>query len=867
MNKSLSKTAVVTLTLAAILATSAFMTLPTTNAESWTMTPYIYLTAIPNPVQVNQPAYVTGWLDLTPPYPLSWGGTPWQGITIEVREPDGATETLGPFTADTISGFWALYTPDQIGTYTFTAHFPGQTINVPDVGIAAGQWLNVVGDHYFEPSDSWEVELVVQSDPIPTWQDTPVPDSNTYWTRPISAVHRNWNTIAGNWLSNPTNAYAAYTRAPETAHINWAKPVSLGGLVGGAEYDSHAYHQGLAYEGRWLNPVVINGVLYYKEYGHGHSQYWTDIVAVDLRTGEELWRNNSTGRGDPVDVRLTGGGGQYGNWEGYPTLSFGQIYYYSSPNQHGAFGYLWATGGRGDTARWDMYDAFTGDWIMSLTGVPSGTRTFGPNGEILIYQIDTRNGWMALWNSSDAIPIGGPLGTDAWQYRLWPGATIDVSEPYMWEVTGAGGPEFLVDPYTWNVSIPTDLPGRIWAVLDDRIIGYNLGTTYYSYDPWTVWAISLKPGEEGQLMWRKDYHAPAGNITMQTGVVSAEDGVFVLREKETIRWVGYDLDTGEQIWGPTESQVAWDIFEPQSAVAYGNFYTVGYGGVIYCYDISNGNLKWTYEASDPTGEGLYGQNFPLKMGTIADGKVYVVTSEHSPIDPLPRGARLRCVDAYEGNEIWTIPHWSAVQHGTYVVIADGYLVDLDSYDMQLYAFGKGETETIVSASPKVVSYGRSVLIEGTVTDQSPGAKDLPAIADADMTEWMKYVYKQYPLSQDVNGVPVTLTAVSSNGDTVTIGTVTSDASGMFKAMWTPPDADCEYSIVAAFDGTKSYWPSCAETAVGVEAAQAGEVVPTPSVAPPPTTGNLPTETYIVIAAVAIIIVALAAVAMVLRRKK
>ncbi|MCW4005547.1 MAG: PQQ-like beta-propeller repeat protein [Candidatus Bathyarchaeota archaeon] len=845
-----------------LLTTSAFMAaIPTAEAEG-TMSTYTYLVAIPNPVQVNQPAYVTGWLDLVPPYAVSHGGDPWIGITIDVTKPDGSTETLGPFNSDPISGFWALYTPNQVGTYTFQAHFPGQTIDIPED--TPRRWLPP-DEYYFQPSDSNEVELTVQEEATPTWQDTPVPDTNTYWTRPINAVHRNWYAISGNWLSAPDNRYAAYTRGPESAHIIWTKPYGDGGLVGG-EYGSHSYHEGRAYENKFANSVVINGVLYYKEYGYGHSQYWTDIVAVDLQTGEEIWRNNSTGRGDPVSVVLSGGGANYGNWEGYPTLSFGQIYYYSSPNQHGAFAYLWATGGSGSTARWDMYDAFTGDWILSFTGVPSGTRTFGPNGEILIYQVNTANGWMALWNSSDAIPLAGPDGTDAWQYRLWPGTTLDVSKPYTWTIENAAGREtsWEVNPYTWNVSIPTDLSGSIWTVLDDRIIGSDLGQRYYSYDPWSLWAISLKPGEEGNLMWHKQYHAPEGNVTMERGTVSLEDGIFVLREKELNRWNGYSLETGEKVWGPTEPQITWDAIRSAAYIADSKLYTAGYGGVLYCYDVHDGTLLWKYEASDPTGEALYGANFPTEISFIADGKIYLQTGEHSPINPPHRGSRLRCISS-AGEELWTISMWTENP-----VISDGYIAALDDYDLLVYAYGKGETETTVLASPKVVGVGNGILIEGSVTDQSPGAKDTPAIADEYMTEWMEYLYKQFPIPGNAKGVQVTLTAIDPNGAPVTIGTTTCNMDGKYGFAWTP-DMEGKYEITATFEGSKSYWPSYSTTYLSVSSNAASPNIVSPSPSPdtavnPPTSAT-PTTTYIAIAAAVIIIIVAIAAVTIFRRKR
>ena len=46
------------------------------------------------------------------------------------------------------------------------------------------------------------------------------------------------------------------------------------------------------------------------------------------------------------------------------------------------------------------------------------------------------------------------------------------------------------------------------------------------------------------------------------------------------------------------------------------------------------------------------------------------------------------------------------------------------------------------------------MISGTVTDQSPGAKDTPAIADECMGEWMEYLYLQQEMSSNAIGVTV-----------------------------------------------------------------------------------------------------------------
>src|SRR3989337_4055466 len=129
----------------------------------------------------------------------------------------------------------------------------------------------------------------------------------------------------------------------------------------------------------------------------------------------------------------------------------------------------------------------------------------------------------------------------------------------------------------------------------------------------------------------------------------------------------------------------------------------------------------------------------------------------------------------------------------------------------MYAFGKGETATTVSIQQDVIANGASVLIKGTVTDQSSGAKDTPAIADASMGPWMEYVYMQKPLPTNATGVTVFIDVLDSNGNYRNIGTTTSDLSGFFSFTW-DPDIPGKCTVVATFGGTKSYYGSYSETA-------------------------------------------------------
>ena len=79
---------------------------------------------------------------------------------------------------------------------------------------------------------------------------------------------------------------------------------------------------------------------------------------------------------------------------------------------------------------------------------------------------------------------------------------------------------------------------------------------------------------------------------------------------------------------------------------------------------------------------------------------------------------------------------------------------------------------------------------------------------------MCYVYKQFAIPADATGVEVAINAIDPNGNFINIGTTTSDASGLFSYMWTP-ETEGKYTIYATFMGSKSYYGSYAETAIGV----------------------------------------------------
>jgi hypothetical protein len=128
---------------------------------------------------------------------------------------------------------------------------------------------------------------------------------------------------------------------------------------------------------------------------------------------------------------------------------------------------------------------------------------------------------------------------------------------------------------------------------------------------------------------------------------------------------------------------------------------------------------------------------------------------------------------------------------------------------------------------------------------------------------MEYVYMQQPCPASVTGVPVDISVLDSNGNYRSIGSTTSDGSGMFTFTWTP-DIPGDFTVVATFAGSESYYPSNAETSFTVSA-------PAPTAAPTATpASNIATTTdlamYMAIGVIAIII-AIAIVGLLLLRKR
>ncbi len=420
--------------------------------------------------------------------------------------------------------------------------------------------------------------------------------------------------------------------------------------------------------------------------------------------------------------------------------------------------------------------------------------------------------------------------------------------------------------------------------------GFAASNTGTQQGPYTYFALNLNAskGVIGNVMWSKTYNPPAGNLTVISGVIdpTANNGLGVFTESygETMQVVGYSLATGEKLWGPTAPRVAFDYYgEPGTPdadfqAAYGNVYASAMGGVLYCWNLTNGNLQFTYGnggAGNTTYGGLqifYG-DYPTFINAVGNGIIYLVTTEHTIPDPIYKGSLIRAVNATTGQEIWTLNSYVGEFNLISFAIADGFATFLNSYDNQIYSVGRGPSAMTVDAPIADVTLGTGLVIRGTVTDISAGTKQsqqaadfpngVPLASDASMKDWMGYVYQQKPLPNNFTGVSVTVNVLDSNGNYRSIGTAQTDATGAFSLQWTP-NIPGKYTVIATFDGTNGYWPSSAETSFGVDSAPA---TPLPTAAP---ISLESTQTYIMagVAAIIVVIVIIGAIlAMLITRKR
>jgi hypothetical protein len=478
-----------------------------------------------------------------------------------------------------------------------------------------------------------------------------------------------------------------------------------------------------------------------------------------------------------------------------------------------------------------FYNAYSGNWQYNITNVPGGTTAYGALGEQLRYTISnvgtSSNRVWALqqWNQTYVVSAGKTGMSESWGSQVRGNTYNSTSRPNM--------------GYDVNVTIPelrgSSNPSILKVFPNNRMIGGVVTQSYVN-----LWGLNLNRsnGAIGTLLFNNTWTAPSawveGNITVSgfSGGWCAwgeKDNVAVLFGKENRVHYGFSLETGNFLWetAPEHYLNAWDdSLSVARMIANGKFYSTSISGIVNCYDVKDGSVLWSYAAEDPYTEEQFSNNWWLRPMFITDDYAYFGHLEHSANNPRPRGAPFICLNASSGEVVWRVNGlFRQSRWGGRAILGDSVIATQDTYNQQVYAIGKGPSQTTVSAPNIGVPLGTSVIISGSVTDVSPGTEEfalrarfpngVPAMSDASQSDWMLYVYKQFVRPADAVGVDVMLSVIDANGNYREIGSATTDTSGMYSLKWTP-DIPGKYTVIAAFAGSGAYYASFDQTAIGVD---------------------------------------------------
>jgi hypothetical protein len=666
--------------IAAILTISmgaSMMLVPNANAHTpaWQIPTYMFVSVAPNPIGVGQTVNVNFWLNAPPPTASAQYGDRWANLTVVVTKPDGSIQTLGPYKSDATGGTVTTYTPDTVGNYTFQSFFGGEVLKGLNQPIGTPSTNAFVNDTFL-PSFSSKFTLTVQQDPISSASTVPLPTN--YWTRPIYGENNAWYTIAGNWLGLSASTFAAtgmysttanynpYTTAPNTAHILWTKPVAFGGIIGGEFGGSETgnYYSTSQYEPKFA-PIIMQGILYYSLYP-GSSTYPQGWTAVDLHTGETLWTKN-------INTEV---------------LKCGQILNMITPNQYGALAYLWtipvaAAGYQAAGQYMSMYDAMTGNYILTIKNTPSMALLEDKAGSLIGYYVNSSQGQRSLtmWNSTRCINLvgsnygGGGSVADQWMWRPPYNTTIDFSLgiqeswPIATQIDGA--------PISLGLSSVSDGV----ALMTQASVA---GSSFFQ-NGWIIEAgYDLTTG---QRLWGPVNRTEVIDSRVLYGSNTAGNGVWVEFDAAALTATGYNLRTGEKMWGPEAlpNVSPFSSLGEQYVVANGTIYLWTYGGDVYSINMLTGAINWQYHTPPGGYESPYGIEplWTFTVGTVADGKLFVPEG-HMYSPPLFHNAQQLALNLTDGKVVWSIDAFDVTSAPA---ISDGVMTTLNAYDNQIYTWG------------------------------------------------------------------------------------------------------------------------------------------------------------------------------------
>jgi hypothetical protein len=811
-----------------------------------------FLSVKPVIIGVGQELLVNLWIN--PALPSNNIKIPLGGYVITIAKPDGTKEVKTLDSEPATAANWFTYIPEQVGQYQFKfdflgTYFPagryynGQIVtNTSGANLEFGGRDNVYNECYYKPSSTKEQNITVQQQMVSSW---PLDMPTDYWTRPASMNNRGWWPILGNWpgtgyvgydyrnwdtlypgttkQEQPTADFTPWVQAPNTAHVLWKRIGAVAGLIGGpaGQYGttSSPGFPSVIYSGRCYQTVT-------KENGTSYAQCY------DLRTGEIYYE---------IPNGITPSMIAYVNPVANPETIAGE----EIASQTWSVELLSLSG---------SYLRKINQWTGQLTG----NYSIAPlSGGVFHNQI----GGYVL-NIQD---LGAAAGSQRYRLINW------TTRGTLANLTTSTGTRIISNTTYQRSSLPTfqDYENNMGAVVTDSYGGsYPANGQPFDSLRWQIICTFYKLST-GEVTYNIStstypdilYHS--GPVIMDHGKVAAmaQGGYFVIFDGFTGKW--FRTETTDYPW----SSAGFGAYAISSA--YGMVFRFAYDGV-YAFNWTDGKIVWHYTAptyanfespyTDKNGTEVYSFNGD---GDIADGKLYISNTEHTPTYPLTRGWGIHCINITDGKLLWKLDNPMS-----YGAVADGYLAAANSWDGYMYVIGKGKTATSITAPETTVPVGSGMLIKGSVLDMSPAQTGTPCVSKESMSTQMEYLHLSMPHgglynNQTITGVPVSLDAVDPNGNAIHIADVTTEGySGTYGYTWYPT-IEGQYTVSATFLGDDSYGSSYATT---YATAAAKAATPTPSPTPQPIAGQTPFEVYFAGSTLAIII-AIAVVGFLMLKKR
>ncbi len=118
---------------------ASMMFIPNASAHTpaWKIPTYAYISVAPNPIGVDQPAYIYMWIDKTIDGAAIGNDVRFHNYELTITAPDGtkSTQTFA-VVSDPTSNQGYSFTPTQVGTYSLNFTFQDKYTRTPNPSLA-----------------------------------------------------------------------------------------------------------------------------------------------------------------------------------------------------------------------------------------------------------------------------------------------------------------------------------------------------------------------------------------------------------------------------------------------------------------------------------------------------------------------------------------------------------------------------------------------------------------------------------------------------------------------------------------------------------------------------------------------------------